>query len=603
MADQRPASPPSRAVRMTRRQLAKHEEELSKSQRALAPPSEPEPEPESVAEELVEDAPSPEVVQVHPVEHLDAAPIAALPEQKSEEVHQLEETVVEAQEKVEEAHQSGEPIAEAQEQVVVNIEEPAAEDAIAGAQEQIEDQLTEQDVIDEEPTILAPEVEVTAEPKTLASAKPCEDESTPVTSRATSRTPSRSPGRSPMRLEESIEAIDALEEAIEKVGKAIPIFDTSADEKSPRKATFDQTPSARLKTGAVGKRSPLAAPKLSRNPAPAPKSLKPPAPAPRVSLARASSVRAPPSKDAAARKGPGDVTDYLASKRRPISMTFPAPPAPIRSTKAPTKSSFQLPGDAIAAKLKAQKEERLKREEEEEAATRAAFKARPVPKKPASVPVRQTTASKARENLMNGSTPVKHKDSKVKVVPKDTRTHNEIGCSIPPPPQPTARPLSTSFAPPKPRPRPSSVIIPPRQAALSTSTTLSRSSSSSNRNSMIVPGPVQKSTVTAADAAAQRLKAREIFNRDRIEKEARERERRDKEEAAKRARAAAAERGRIASREWAERQRLRKMGVAVPASRIVEAAGNVDKAIEAARAEAAKDAEVGEGHEAVVESA
>jgi len=58
----------------------------------------------------------------------------------------------------------------------------------------------------------------------------------------------------------------------------------------------------------------------------------------------------------------------------------------------------------------------------------------------------------------------------------------------------------------------------------------------------------------------QRQKARAIFNRDRVEKEARERERREKEDAAKKARAEAAERGRLASREWAERQRKRGLG-------------------------------------------
>ena len=44
MSDQRPASPPPRPVRMTRRQLAaqKEEEELSRSLRSRAPPqSEP----------------------------------------------------------------------------------------------------------------------------------------------------------------------------------------------------------------------------------------------------------------------------------------------------------------------------------------------------------------------------------------------------------------------------------------------------------------------------------------------------------------------------------------------------------------------------------
>ena len=70
-------------------------------------------------------------------------------------------------------------------------------------------------------------------------------------------------------------------------------------------------------------------------------------------------------------------------------------------------------------------------------------------------------------------------------------------------------------------------------------------------SSSVNPGPVTKSTITAADVTAQRAKARAIFNRDKIEKEERERERREKEEAAKKARAEAAERSRQASREWA----------------------------------------------------
>jgi hypothetical protein len=61
------------------------------------------------------------------------------------------------------------------------------------------------------------------------------------------------------------------------------------------------------------------------------------------------------------------------------------------------------------------------------------------------------------------------------------------------------------------------------------------------------------------DAVQQKLKGKEVFNRDKNEKEAKERERREKEEAAKQARAQAAERGRIASREWAEKQRQKML--------------------------------------------
>ena len=61
---------------------------------------------------------------------------------------------------------------------------------------------------------------------------------------------------------------------------------------------------------------------------------------------------------------------------------------PAKSTKATTTSSFTLPGEAIAAKLKAQREERQKREEE--AAAKEAGK---------KVVARSTTAIKARPRL------------------------------------------------------------------------------------------------------------------------------------------------------------------------------------------------------------
>ena len=69
-----------------------------------------------------------------------------------------------------------------------------------------------------------------------------------------------------------------------------------------------------------------------------------------------------------------------------------------------------------------------------------------------------------------------------------------------------------------------------------------------------------KPTVAPVDAGALKAKGKQVFNRDKVEKDNAERERREKEEAAKKARAEAAERGRIASREWAERQRKKLMG-------------------------------------------
>lgn len=69
-----------------------------------------------------------------------------------------------------------------------------------------------------------------------------------------------------------------------------------------------------------------------------------------------------------------------------------------------------------------------------------------------------------------------------------------------------------------------------------------------------------KSSATPVDAACLKSKGKQVFNRGKMEKETIERERKEKEDAAKKARAEAAERGRIASREWAERQRKKTMG-------------------------------------------
>jgi hypothetical protein len=220
----------------------------------------------------------------------------------------------------------------------------------------------------------APSVEITSEPepKTLPSETPFDETTTrtPVMSRTPSRRTSRSPSKSPMRIEESIEALDALEEALEDVGKAVSHFDKSGDEKSPRK----KAPSAvevaeatqpKLSHPAVAPRSKTPATaslakKVSRAPSVAPTSNK----STTTSLARASSLRNAPSKDA--RKSSVETVDYLASKRRPISMSFPTPPPPPKG-RAPTKPTFQLSSEAVATKLKAQKEERLKREAEREA--------------------------------------------------------------------------------------------------------------------------------------------------------------------------------------------------------------------------------------------
>lgn len=66
-------------------------------------------------------------------------------------------------------------------------------------------------------------------------------------------------------------------------------------------------------------------------------------------------------------------------------------------------------------------------------------------------------------------------------------------------------------------------------------------------------------TVSDKEVLIQRQRAKEIYTRDAKLTEDMEREKQAREAAAKRAREEAAERGRQASRDWAEKQRVKKL--------------------------------------------
>ncbi|KAF2809631.1 uncharacterized protein BDZ99DRAFT_463416 [Mytilinidion resinicola] len=521
MLEERPVSPP-RAVRMTRRQLAKAEEELSKLQHQTPPIEEP---VEEKVEQELEETSAPGIENV-----------------------ELEAELVEPEAQVVEPEEAA-PI-----QQEVSQSSPAQEEA-------------------PEPTVEvvgspAPEVIITpdlSELKVLMSEKPSEEEVPSI------RSSSRSPGRSPIRLEDSIEALDALDDAIEQVAKAFPHLDAlESGEKSPtKKPTTRATPKARTATAKPLTTKAPVTNRVSRNPT-VPKSLKEgpttstatktrPLSTARPSLARSASVRnASKANEPKPKAASGEVTGYLASKRRPISVSFPTPPPPPKSTKPPTKSTFQLPGEAVAARLKAQREERQKREEEE-AAKKPTFKARPAPVRKAPALVKQTAASKARESLMQGgSTEEKENDptnaiSLKRTSSTTTATSAKRQSTLITNTKSQSSLLSGTHTPTNPaekRERP----------AFNLSTANTAVKRVSSIGGPTIP-PLHKPAMTPADVATQRLKGREVFNRDKMENQERERIRREKEDAAKRARAEAAERGRIASREWAEKQKMRKAGL------------------------------------------
>ncbi|KAF1987971.1 hypothetical protein K402DRAFT_392251 [Aulographum hederae CBS 113979] len=412
---------------------------------------------------------------------------------------------------------------------------------------------------------------------------------------------SKSPSLSFMRPEDSIAAIDALEDALEEVGKVLPSFDPSSPVKPTRPRSMAAT-SKSNRNSVVAKPPPTAKSATSKPPtrstgAPSMVKGKPNAFSASTTLTRSTSVRTKPTNPATAKKEASrnpqsrepKVVDYLAEKRRPVSISFPTPPPPPKSKKELTRSTFQLPGEAVAAKLRAAREERQKREEEEkEKKAEQAKQNRRSVAFGSSINVKPTAASRARESLIAGAKKVEpgkdianqpaSKRSSVAGVSAaagastaakrssalmSKRGSIVIGRGRPNPDDTTLGaqgPMASSFTSAGSAPNAMSRSSSLRKEAISqkrSSLTFSSSTEPKQRVPSISAAP--KSVVTAADAALQRMKAREIFNRDRKEKEAKENEKREKEESARRARAQAAERGRQASREWAEKQK-KKMG-------------------------------------------
>jgi hypothetical protein len=467
--------------------------------------------------------------------------------------------------------------------------------------------------------------------------------STPAKYRESSGRTSRSSAMSPVRLEESISAIDRLEEDLESIGEAIPDLNHSEDEKAPKtvmdavatatvkgktpgktplrtpakassrtpmKAT-SKTPSKTPAKASVPPKAPtttkapvaaktsLPATRVSRVPSAAPKSVKPSVKPTTTSLARASSVRTAPSKEAR-KPSTTEPADYLASKRRPISLSFPTPPPPPKG-RAPTKPTFQLSSDNVAAKLRAQKEERLKREAEGTTAPKQRPISMPPPPKSTKLPTKPSFQLPGEATAARLKAQKEERLKRMQEAGGQEKTASRP-ISMPPPPKSTKPVTKPTFQLPgeatalklkaqkeerlkrmeeaeaakkaalaaparKPiahRPRNSLLVkdapgisIPP--PSKTDAPQRSASTVSVNRNSAVLVEN-GKPTVVPVDAGALKAKGKQVFNRDKLEKDAAERERREKEEAAKKARAEAAERGRIASREWAERQRKKVMG-------------------------------------------
>lgn len=357
---------------------------------------------------------------------------------------------------------------------------------------------------------------------------------------------SRSPAQPISRIEDSVEAIDAFEEAIEKVGELIPAItegprspskvvkagdflepndknnaSTSNPTRPSNAARSLNVKSKRMTTRATTafqRRASHLSPQLTSKPV-------------RVSdrglAPMVTSVVKSRSTSSTA-----DATIRRANPKR-VSSIHKAPFQPTKSTKPPTRASFELPGEAVARKLKEQREERMKRGEEEPA-KKPVLKARPSRLSQAPV-VRQTTSSSARLSLAKPDLTKKPLSGPVSTSNADA---NKRLSTISVAKRSSLRPATTTTHPL--RTRSLTVVAKPRVISAT--------------------GPSQ-APIAAPDAAQLKLRGKEVFNRNRVELDERDRARKEKEEAARKARADAAERGRIASREWAEKQRVKKLSI------------------------------------------
>jgi len=366
----------------------------------------------------------------------------------------------------------------------------------------------------------------------------------------------RSPNNPDARIEDSFEMLDRMQEEFEAMESIMQVERVPSPDKMPvgepkptstRTAPVSTKPGVkpgctRVKTASVsragsvrksnaptetnGKEAPETSPKKPAICRPA--SLLPP-----KALAKSSK---PPTKPTF--ELPGEAVARRLKEQREarmsmmVTMEKPTPPIQrIRSTKQPTRPTFELPGEAISRRKREEHAAKLKAQEEEERRRRE-FKARPIRSSiaPGTLP-RETAASRARQN---------------KAASAETAAPTAVSAKRQSMAASSRPALSITSNSSQPRGRDSAMHSP------STTTQASRAASSSAGS---MSG--KRSTISAEDVQNQRVRGKEIVRRDNSFGSSRERERREREDAAKHARQEAAERSRALSREWAEKQKMK----------------------------------------------
>ena len=388
---------------------------------------------------------------------------------------------------------------------------------------------------------------------------------------------SRSPTKITPRIEDSVAEMDALDDAIEQVAEILPVLEeqdlashTVIQNAQPSAPAPKPERKTALTTNLTTK--PTTRPARAR-PSPATASVR----ASKAPTTKASTVRNPtkPTVRPSILPAKPRIVSADNSDASKASLSFSASPAkpcvtqkrtskvgvtslstskpgfvPAKSSKPPTKSTFMLPGEAVAAKLKAQREERLRREEEASAAAESKKKtSKPTTKaKPRlstmaapTVKPRENKTSQARQSLMQAKEK-QFESGENKENVKPGRTGGTISKSPPSKPRELIVSKREPTAPSGPK-----TAVPANSPIRRKDTAVAPRVSNIVRKSVVPSGSEGATKPTA--------KGKEVFGRNKFERDDAEKTRKEKEEAAKKARLEAAERGRIASREWAERQK------------------------------------------------
>ncbi|KAK4251658.1 hypothetical protein C7999DRAFT_10612 [Corynascus novoguineensis] len=376
------------------------------------------------------------------------------------------------------------------------------------------------------------------------------------------------------RIEDSVEALDKLEEEIEAVAQVTQLERVLSPQAAARNSNAPSTKSTPMKratsvrapdsaktrtversasvrkTASTGDDEKAATSSARKVPRPA--SLLPPKPLAKSSKPPTTSTFELPGEAVARRlkeQREQRRSQQISPEQAAALAAAYSPSKPhFKSSKPPTRPTFELPGEAISRKKREEREAKLRAQEEEERKRRE-FKARPIRASlvPSTVP-RENLASLARQK--SRATTEGSADSTATTVTPVSKKRQSATITATPSSSSATRPsagMTVSHTLPTRGRNPTTASDPAAQAvprAASTSTAASGRSGTSK--------------VSTEEAAQQKLRGKEVFARDNSYTAEREREKRERERAAKEARERAAERSRELSRQWAEKQRLRR---------------------------------------------